>query len=115
MIRRLLHLALILAVAAGTLVPAGLTRCQVQKSCCGCGPAMEMAGCCCGPEAAGSAAPVPAPRADVPLDWTALAVDAMVAPAGSDDLFARTLAPRFLDPSRVDHVPLFLAHHAFLI
>src|SRR5690349_19660192 len=61
MIRRLLHLLLIVAVATGTLVPAGLTRCQVQESCCGCGPALEKSGCCCGPEAPSQAPPAPAP------------------------------------------------------
>ncbi|HEX7879689.1 MAG TPA: hypothetical protein VF720_09785 [Candidatus Eisenbacteria bacterium] len=115
MIRRLLSLALIFAVAAGTFVPVGLTRCEVKKSCCGCGPAMEMTGCCCGPEAAGTSAPVPAPRVDIPLDWTALAVDAVPAPATNQEILSRALAHSVLDPSRADHVPLFLSHHAFLI
>ena len=112
MIRHLLHLALALAVLAGPVMPAGLTRCEVKTSCCGCGPEVALSGCCCGPES--RTEPTPASRADVASDWNALAATPIATPVPA----ALALGP-MSDEAPIappgGQVPLFLAHHAFLI
>jgi len=114
MIRHLLHAILLLAFLSGGLVPAGLTRCQAKASCCGCGPSIDAGSCCCGPEAAENAAPAPV-RTDIQIDWTA-----MVAESSFEDQFAAPTVkssgrPALHGANSASPVPLFLAHHAFLI
>lgn len=115
MTRLSLHLLLILGFLSGSLVPAGLTRCQVETSCCGCGPALEKSSCCCGPMATSQAAPSPAAKTDVQVDWTAPAVE----PAPATNLAAPVAGTRSsgtdTNTPRSDSTPLFLAHRAFLI
>ena len=114
MTRLTLHAILILAFLSGGLVPAGLTRCQAKASCCGCGPSIEAGSCCCGPEAAENAAPAPV-RTDIQIDWTA-----MVAESSIENQFAAPAVKSFgraalEETDSASPVPLFLAHHAFLI
>ena len=115
MTRFVLHAILILAFLSGGLVPAGLTRCQVETSCCGCGPAMEAAGCCCGPEAAANSAPAPSRGADFQLDWSAQVTESvsadLVAPVAASTL----IVPDPLRTNSASAIPLYLSYRAFLI
>ncbi|MDZ4803378.1 MAG: hypothetical protein SGI90_00775 [Candidatus Eisenbacteria bacterium] len=115
MTRLVLHLTLILAFMAGGLVPAGLSRCQVKMSCCGCGPAIEAGGCCCGPEVPISEAPARSKGADIQFDWAA-----QVGEPVSGNLFAPLAAaaptmPACERATSAPPVPLYLSYHAFLI
>lgn len=116
--RRLLSLVLLLALVLAQAAPtAGAAFCQVKKGdCCGCGPAMQAASCCCHKEST----PAPAPTSDnttrTAPDLLAgailVAVDGPIASPGT----GLELAPASdaASPAAV-HVPLYVRHASFLI
>lgn len=115
MTRSLLHVLLVVAFLSGGLMPASSTRCQSRTSCCGCGPSVQMNGCCCGPKAAAENAAAPVSRSELQLDRTALtAVSAITVELATPSCL---IAPSRDEASgyRSVGVPLFLAHRAILI
>lgn len=116
--RRVLSLVLLLALVLAQAVPAaGAAFCQVRKGdCCGCGPAMQAATCCCHKDSTPAPAPTSDNSARTAPDLMAGAI--LTAVDGPAAVTAPALAfppAEFLAPAGAILVPLYVRHAAFLI